>query len=69
MRGTPCDAVPWSENQIATAQKETREEVEVILNEAKELFYDISNSTSSTNILEITKEVFQFIDQIKERTK
>jgi len=69
MRGTPCDAVPWSENQIATAQRETSEEVEVILSEAKELFYDISNSASGSNILEVTKEVFQFIDQIKERTK
>jgi geranylgeranyl pyrophosphate synthase len=69
MRSTPCDAVPWNENQIETALKETRQEVDVILNEAKELFNEISQTTSASNTVGITEEVFQFIDQIKERTK
>lgn len=69
MRSTPCDAVPWNENQIETALKETRHEVDVILNEAKELFNEISQTTSASNTVGITEEVFHFIDQIKERTK
>jgi octaprenyl-diphosphate synthase len=69
IRGTDFETVPWTEGQILGAQQETRNQVESILNEAKQLFFDISNLSSSKNNQAVIKEVFEFIDQIKERTK
>ncbi len=69
MRGSQFSDGPWSSKQIEEAQNDTKEEVDFILNEAKELFAEITMSSNTENILEITQEVFNFIDQIKERTK
>ena len=69
MRGTEWTEVPWSSKQIADAQEDTRNEVESILVEAKATFLDIANSSHSTDVVEITQEVFYFLDLIKERTK
>jgi hypothetical protein len=69
MRGSQFSDGPWSSKQIEEAQNDTKEEVDFILNEAKVLFAEITMSSNTENILEITQEVFNFIDQIKERTK
>jgi octaprenyl-diphosphate synthase len=69
IRGKNCVEAPWSPQQILDAQNETKNEVEQLLNEAKDLFFEIANSSHTQGMDELTKEVFQFLDLIKERTK
>ena len=69
IRGSSFVEVCWTQKQIAEAMEETKKEANLLLEEAKNIFLDITNSSNSKDVIQVTDEVFQFIDLIKERTK
>jgi decaprenyl-diphosphate synthase subunit 1 len=69
MRGNDFLETPWTSEQVEVAKSETVQEVELILDEAKNLLIELAEFGQAPNKEMAVQEILFFIDQMKERTK
>jgi len=69
MRGTDFTETPWNWEQVEVAKNETVQEVQVILDEAKNILLELAEESQAPNKDLAVQEILYFIEQMKERTK